>query len=171
MTAAENHLVCVVNWLLKDARRWPRQRVRESAAEHRLFDVVLGMTRTPADDLKEFLGSVAAPYEDQLMRWLPDVSEVTLLARRGGRDAASVNAFIDAAVCPCRTLTFIETENGAAPSAPNNFALNSGLCTGIELPSSRGELSGHEPNAADSGTRVQTRQHASESTTRITYSS
>jgi hypothetical protein len=111
-TAAEFHFVGIVNWLLKDALRWMRKRVREFAVGHRLFDVVLGMASLPPDDEEQpFKDSMAADYGDQLLEWLPGVTNAKLLAKREGRDAASVKAFIDAAVGHARTVTFIETEN------------------------------------------------------------
>jgi hypothetical protein len=111
-TAAGFHFVDVVNWLLKDARRWVPGFVRKFASEHRLMDVILGMTDLPDDvDWALFGGSMAAAYEGEVRDWLPDVTDLKLLAWGERRDAASVNAFIDAAVGHARTLTFIETEN------------------------------------------------------------
>jgi hypothetical protein len=110
-TAAEFHLVGVVNWLLKDARRRAHELVRGFALEHRLMDVLLGMNDLPEDDSRLFCGSMAAAYEDELLMWLPGMTAATLLARGEGRDEANVTAFIDAAAGHPRTLTFIETEN------------------------------------------------------------
>jgi hypothetical protein len=100
-----------VSWLLKDARRRTCEAVQKFAVEHRLIDVVLGMS-LPADDSGVFCESMKAAYEEQLMLWLPNVTEATLLANGERRDAANVNAFIDAAVGHARTMTLIETENG-----------------------------------------------------------
>jgi hypothetical protein len=60
--------------------------------------------------------SIAAGYGEALREWLPEAMELTLVARHEGRDAASVNAFIDAAKGRARTLTFVETENGGSIS-------------------------------------------------------
>jgi hypothetical protein len=57
---------------------------------------------------------MAAGYSEQLREWLPDATDLTLVARHEGRDAASVNAFIDAAKGRAKTLTFVETENGGS---------------------------------------------------------
>jgi hypothetical protein len=58
--------------------------------------------------------SMAADYSEELLEWLPDATEVRLVARHEGRDAASVNAFIAAAKGLAKTLTFVETENGGS---------------------------------------------------------
>jgi hypothetical protein len=58
--------------------------------------------------------SMAADYAEELREWLPDATEVRLVARHEGRDAASVNAFVDAARGRAKTLTFVETENGGS---------------------------------------------------------
>jgi hypothetical protein len=55
---------------------------------------------------------MATGYSDQLREWLPGATELRLVAKHEGRDAASVNAFIDAANGKAKTLTFVETENG-----------------------------------------------------------
>jgi hypothetical protein len=60
--------------------------------------------------------SIAAGYGEALREWLPEAMELTLVARHEGRDAASVNAFIDAAKGRAKTLTFVETENGGSIS-------------------------------------------------------
>jgi hypothetical protein len=46
--------------------------------------------------------------------WLGEVTEIELVAKHEGRDATSVNAFVDAAHGLARTLTFVETENGGS---------------------------------------------------------
>jgi hypothetical protein len=113
-TSAEFHFVGVVNWLLKDAGRRTHELLRDFAAEHRLIDVVLGMTSLPADGPVSgvFCRSMAWAYEDELLEWLPGMADATLLAKCEGRDKTSVNAFIDAAKRRAHTITFIETENG-----------------------------------------------------------
>jgi hypothetical protein len=58
--------------------------------------------------------SVAADYAEELHEWLPDAMDVRLVARHEGRDAASVNTFVDAAKGRAKTLTFVETENGGS---------------------------------------------------------
>jgi hypothetical protein len=58
--------------------------------------------------------SVAAAYAEELSEWLPEATEVSLIARHEGRDLVSVYAFIDAATGRARTLTFVETENGGS---------------------------------------------------------
>jgi hypothetical protein len=55
---------------------------------------------------------MAAEYSEWLRDWLPEATEVTLIAKHEGRDAASVTAFVDAAKGRAKTLTFVETENG-----------------------------------------------------------
>jgi hypothetical protein len=60
--------------------------------------------------------SKAAAYAEELMEWLPEATVVRLVARREGRRAASVDAFIDAAQGRAKTLTFVETENGGSIS-------------------------------------------------------
>jgi hypothetical protein len=57
---------------------------------------------------------MAAAYSEELCEWLPEATEVKLVARHEGRGAASVNAFIDAAKGRAKTLTFVETENGGS---------------------------------------------------------
>jgi hypothetical protein len=117
-TAAEFHLAGVVKWLLKDARRRTHELVREFAAEHRLFDVLLGMDPLPrVEDESPFFGeSMAAAYEDQLLRWVPDVETARLVAAHDGRDIASINAFCDAANRLSRTVVIAVTENGESIS-------------------------------------------------------
>jgi hypothetical protein len=56
----------------------------------------------------------APAYAEELSEWLPEVTEVRLVAKHEGRDVASVNAFIDAAEGRAKTLTFVETENGCS---------------------------------------------------------
>jgi hypothetical protein len=65
---------------------------------------------------KDFIpqDSMAAAYSEELREWLPEAIEVRLVARHEGRDAASVDAFIDAAKGRAKTLTFVETENGGS---------------------------------------------------------
>jgi hypothetical protein len=58
--------------------------------------------------------SMAAGYSAELREWLPEATTVTLMAKHEGRDAASVNAFVDASKDRAKTLTFIETENGGS---------------------------------------------------------
>jgi hypothetical protein len=60
--------------------------------------------------------TAAAAYADELSEWLPEATGIRLVARHEGRDAASVNAFIDAAKGRAKTLTFVETENGGSIS-------------------------------------------------------
>jgi hypothetical protein len=81
-TAAEFHFVGVVNWLLKDARRRTHELVRRFAVDHRLMDIVLGMTSLPEDGeaLGMFRDSMAAAFECDLLRWLPEMTGATLLA-------------------------------------------------------------------------------------------
>jgi hypothetical protein len=55
--------------------------------------------------------SIASAYSEQLREWLPEASKARLIARHEGRDAASVDAFIDAAEGRAKTLTFVETED------------------------------------------------------------
>jgi hypothetical protein len=56
-------------------------------------------------------GSMAAGYSEQLQEWLPEATEVRLVARHEGHGAASVGAFVDVAKGRAKTLTFVETEN------------------------------------------------------------
>jgi hypothetical protein len=56
--------------------------------------------------------SMVAEYSEELQEWLPEATELRLVARHEGRDVVSVNAFIDAATGRAKTLTFVETENG-----------------------------------------------------------
>jgi hypothetical protein len=58
--------------------------------------------------------SMAARYSEALREWLPEATEVRLVAMHEGRDAVSMNAFIDAAKGRAKTLTFVETENGGS---------------------------------------------------------
>jgi hypothetical protein len=58
--------------------------------------------------------SIAAGYAEDLREWLPEATEVRLVARHEGRDAASVRAFVGAAKKRAKTLTFVETENGCS---------------------------------------------------------
>jgi hypothetical protein len=58
--------------------------------------------------------STVAAYAEVLTEWLPEATIVRLVARHEGRDAASVNALIDAAKGRAKTLTFVETENGVS---------------------------------------------------------
>jgi hypothetical protein len=44
-----------------------------------------------------FAGSMAEPWAKQLKEWLPEMKSAKLLLKRAGRDAASVDAYIDAA--------------------------------------------------------------------------
>jgi uncharacterized small protein (DUF1192 family) len=61
-----------------------------------------------------FARSMAQPYENKLKEWLPWTHEAKLLLKGSGRDAASVNAFIEAAKGRSKTITFLETENGGS---------------------------------------------------------
>jgi hypothetical protein len=58
--------------------------------------------------------AAAAAYAEELREWVPEVTEVRLVAKHEGRDSASVNAFVDAARGRAKTLTFVETENGGS---------------------------------------------------------
>jgi hypothetical protein len=58
--------------------------------------------------------SMAAEYLEELYEWLPEATEMRLVAKHEGRSVASVNAFIDAARGRAKTLTFVETENGGS---------------------------------------------------------
>jgi hypothetical protein len=58
--------------------------------------------------------STAAAYAKELIVWLPEATELRLVARHEGRDATSVSAFVDAARGLAKTLTFVETENGVS---------------------------------------------------------
>jgi hypothetical protein len=114
-TAAEFHFVGVVYWILKDARRRTRERVRELAVEVRLIDVILGMADPPPvdDSAPLFTESMAAAYEDELLEWLPEAADKTrLIAAHDGRDIASLNAFCDAAEGLSKTVVIAVTENG-----------------------------------------------------------
>jgi hypothetical protein len=111
-TAANFHLTEVMCWVLKDSQRWERERVRDFARKFQLMDVLSGMANLLHEEDDLFSGSIAAVYGDVLMKWLPDMTSVTLLAKYEGRDSASVDAFIDAAKGRARTLTLIETEGG-----------------------------------------------------------
>jgi hypothetical protein len=112
-TAAEFHFVGVVKWILKDARRRTRDRVRDFAVEHRLVDVLLGMDPLPRaeDDSPIFGDSMAAAFEDELLEWLPDADTARLVAAHDGRDVASINAFCDAAEGLSKTVVIAVTEN------------------------------------------------------------
>jgi hypothetical protein len=57
---------------------------------------------------------MVADCTEELHARLPDATGVRLVARHEGRDAASVNTFVDAAKGRARTLTFVETENGGS---------------------------------------------------------
>jgi hypothetical protein len=57
---------------------------------------------------------MAAEYSEELSVWLPEATALGLVARHEGCDAASVNAFVDAAKGLAKTLTFVETENGGS---------------------------------------------------------
>jgi hypothetical protein len=113
-TAAEFHFVGVVNWVLKEARRRTRERVRDFVVEHKHFDVLLGMDPLPRveDDTPLFGGSMAAAFEDQLLKWLPNVETAFLVAKHDGRDIASLNSFCDAAEGLSKTVVIAMTENG-----------------------------------------------------------
>jgi hypothetical protein len=111
VTAAEFHHVEVVNWLIFDGRPHQLRHARRAAEERLLFDVVLRMPEPPASK-GLFAGSMAADFEEVLQEWLPETTTATLLAKHEGRDKASINAFIDAAVGHQKTLTFVQTENG-----------------------------------------------------------
>jgi hypothetical protein len=113
-TAAAFHFVAVVNWLLKDAPRRARERVRDFAVELRLVDVLLGMDPLPqAEDGAPLFGdSIAAPFEDELLGWLPEIETATLVAAHDGQDVASINAFCDAAEGLSKTVVIAVTENG-----------------------------------------------------------
>jgi hypothetical protein len=115
-TAAEFHFVGVVNWILKDARRRTRERVREFAVDHRLIDVLLGMDPLPpVDDGTPLFGdSLAAAFEDQLMEWLPEAETARLVAKHDGRDIPSLNAFCDAADGLSKTVVIAVTESGGS---------------------------------------------------------
>jgi hypothetical protein len=58
--------------------------------------------------------SIAAEYSEELREWLPEATELRLVATHEGRDLASVNAFIVAAKGRSKTMTFVETENGGS---------------------------------------------------------
>jgi hypothetical protein len=58
--------------------------------------------------------SMAAEYSVELREWLPEATEFRLVTTHEGRGAASVNAFIDAAMGRAKTLTVVETENGGS---------------------------------------------------------
>jgi hypothetical protein len=58
--------------------------------------------------------SIAAEYAWELCEWLPEATQLRLVARHEGRDLASVNAFIDAAKGRSKTITFVKTENGGS---------------------------------------------------------
>jgi hypothetical protein len=58
---------------------------------------------------------MAAAYSEplrMLREWLPEATEVRLVAKGAGRGTTSVNSFIDAAKGRAKTLTFVETEDG-----------------------------------------------------------
>jgi hypothetical protein len=59
-------------------------------------------------------GSIAAGYWEAVHAWLPEATEMRLIAKHEGRDAASVNAFIQAASRRTKTVTLVETENGGS---------------------------------------------------------
>jgi hypothetical protein len=58
--------------------------------------------------------SMAAEYSEELAEWVPEATVARLIAKREGHDAASVNAFVDAAKGRTKTLTFVETENSGS---------------------------------------------------------
>jgi hypothetical protein len=58
--------------------------------------------------------SIAGAYSEEVHEWLSEAAGLELIARHEGRDAASVNAFLDAAKGRAKTLTFVETENGGS---------------------------------------------------------
>jgi hypothetical protein len=59
--------------------------------------------------------SLANAYSEEVRAWLPDATEMKLVARHEGRDnGMSVNAFVKAAKGLAKTLTFVETENGGS---------------------------------------------------------
>jgi hypothetical protein len=57
---------------------------------------------------------MAEEYSEELFEWLPDAMDLKLVARHEGRDATSVNTFVDAAKGRAKTLTLVETENGGS---------------------------------------------------------
>jgi prepilin-type processing-associated H-X9-DG protein len=57
---------------------------------------------------------MAAAYSEEVHEWLQEAIGMQLVARHEGRDATSVNAFVDAARGRAKTLTFVETENGGS---------------------------------------------------------
>jgi hypothetical protein len=59
-TAAEFHVVGVVNWILNYARRRTREVVREFAIEQRLIDVILGMVDLPPAEEGSILPGIPA---------------------------------------------------------------------------------------------------------------
>jgi hypothetical protein len=68
----------------------------------------------PEVGVATFAGSMAQPYVNKLKEWLPWLREARLLQKMSGRDAASVNGFIEAAKGRSKTITFVETENGGS---------------------------------------------------------
>jgi hypothetical protein len=78
----------------------------------RVFCGVLGSLKMGVSFIPE--DSIAAAYSEEVYEWLPEATELKLVARHEGRDATSVNAFVDAAKGLARTLTFVETENGGS---------------------------------------------------------
>jgi hypothetical protein len=58
--------------------------------------------------------TAAAAYAEELSEWRPEATGVRLMARHEVRGAASVIAFIDAAMGRDKTLTFVETENSGS---------------------------------------------------------
>jgi hypothetical protein len=112
-TAAEFHFVGVVNWILRGARRRAHEFARGFAVEHRLIDVLLGMKPLPrVEDAPQLFGdSMAAAFEDQLLKWLPDVDTARLVAAHDGRDIASLNAFCDAADGLSKTVVIAVNSN------------------------------------------------------------
>jgi hypothetical protein len=63
-----------------------------------------------------FCDSLAKGFSAQLGEWLPEMVAARLVASWEGRDLPGVNYFIDAAKGLAKTLTFVETENGASIS-------------------------------------------------------
>jgi hypothetical protein len=54
---------------------------------------------------------MAAAYSEDVREWLGEATRIELVAKHEGRDATSVNAFIDAANGLAKTLIFVEMEN------------------------------------------------------------
>jgi hypothetical protein len=72
-----------------------------------LGSLKMGVSFIPED-------SMGAAYSEEVYEWLGEATEIELVAQHKGRDAASVNAFVDAAEGRAKTLTFVETENGGS---------------------------------------------------------